>query len=78
MGLEPMSAVCKTAILPTKLRAQKTILIQPQVPLRLPCYDFASVTNLPLNLITKINAKYKYNAKKLKLSNPQSKPTPMA
>lgn len=55
-GLEPVMPVCKTEVFPIKLYLllilflifiiKKYILIlQPQVPLRLPCYDFVSITN---------------------------------
>jgi hypothetical protein len=62
MGFEPISTACKAIILPSELRAKKN-LIQPQVPLRLPCYDFASVTNPTLKLDRKASKPFKHGFK---------------
>jgi hypothetical protein len=40
-------STCEDFLLPRKLtRRSRKEVIQPQVPLRLPCYDFAPVTEL--------------------------------
>ena len=45
----PVNGLSSSALLRGATRRSRKEVIQPQVPLRLPCYDFAPVTELTLN-----------------------------
>lgn len=57
-GVEPVSIVCKTIVLPlnyaTFIRTKS--LLEQQVPLSLPCYDFIQITTY--SFITKFYKNY--------------------
>ena len=46
---EQVLAISPTGVLPSEILLRKEV-IQPQVPLRLPCYDFIPVTNHTLGV----------------------------